>query len=288
MRHLLIDGDVLVYASAFGAQKARYSLDVEGEDIRQFDNAADCTAYIKAKELTPEQWTRNKHVDVLPESAAISCCKNMLASVKEAVKHDHCTIFLTGKRVKNFREEIATLAPYKGNRVAEKPVHYELATNYYLNLPNVIVAQGEEADDLLGIHSTEIGDGAIIASIDKDLRMIPGKHYEWNNKKKFTVSDDDADRWFWMQMLMGDRADNIPGIKGIGPVAALAAFENAPDRQSRSGVIEQEYRMHYGVKWLEAANEVGKLLWMRRKPNEWWDFVTYSDSKELGVRPNGS
>jgi DNA polymerase-1 len=75
-----------------------------------------------------------------------------------------------------------------------------------------------EADDLLGIYS-DMFDGVVIASGDKDLKQIPG-HHVWLGKGLTYIEEDDAQRFFYSQVLAGDSADGIPGCPTIGEKTA--------------------------------------------------------------------
>ena len=92
-----------------------------------------------------------------------------------------------------------------------------------------------EADDVMGIISTREPGKHIIASIDKDLNQIPGKHFNWykDTNKVYDVSDYDGTRLFYKQILTGDTVDNYKGVPGIGPKKADklldAAEEEGPD-----------------------------------------------------------
>ena len=57
------------------------------------------------------------------ESIAIARCSEFLEDLLLFNGFDSYQGYLTGKR--NFRNEIAVSAPYKGNRKAAKPKHYE-------------------------------------------------------------------------------------------------------------------------------------------------------------------
>ena len=58
--------------------------------------------------------------------------------------------FITGK--KNYRQEIATEAPYKGNRAkARRPVHYDTLREYLTGKWGFELVEGQEADDAIGI-----------------------------------------------------------------------------------------------------------------------------------------
>lgn len=272
-RHVLIDGDVLVYESSFGAQRNRYTVTYSGGE-RTFENAKERDAWLKEAGLhgQPELYTVTKHLDVLDESAALAICRNKLTSLLEKLNATSHHVYLTGKG--NFREQIATLSPYKGNRSdVEKPVHFAACRAWYENYQHASVTEGQEADDQIGIDQTRFK--GIIASIDKDLRQLHGAHYEWHKDAKFSISQDASDRWFWLQMLMGDSADNIPGIKGIGPAKADKLLGMAGTRQHRADSVSIQYVKQYGEHWKQWANEVGALLWIRRAQGQMFNWDDY-------------
>jgi len=85
----------------------------------------------------------------------------------------------------NFREDIAKVKVYKGNRAkTERPVHYHNLTEYIRANYEVVMAEGLEADDLLSIYQRRAlaespTPTTIICTRDKDLRMVPGLHFGW-------------------------------------------------------------------------------------------------------------
>lgn len=118
--------------------------------------------------------------------------------------------FLGGK--KNFRKVINPT--YKANRTKPDPIHREACNQHLRDEWNATSIPCLEADDLLGISQTK---DTIICSIDKDLRQIPGWHF---NFVKCDMSEvDEYTGWFnfYMQFLVGDTSDNIRGIDGLGP-----------------------------------------------------------------------
>lgn len=143
--------------------------------------------------------------------------------------------FLTGPG--NFRKKINL--EYKANRKdKEPPIYLKDCREFLINEWNAVVSEGIEADDLLGIYQT---DKTIIASLDKDLRMIEGHHYNWMHNVRDYVSELDGLRHFYKQMLIGDRSDNIFGVDKIGPVKAGKLIDNLEDEMEMIDVVANLY-----------------------------------------------
>lgn len=173
--------------------------------------------------------------------------------------------YLTGKN--NFRMEIAKTEPYKGNRKQDKPVHYDLIREYLISAWGCEVVEGQEADDAIGIKSYEIEDkeSFVIMSIDKDLDMLQGWHYNFVKDRKYYIDATEALINFYTQILTGDRVDNIPGLKGIGPAKAAKILKGC---RTESELFEAVLKAYDND--IDYLTEMGKLLWIRRKPNEIW------------------
>ncbi len=76
------------------------------------------------------------------------------------------------------------------------------------------------------------------------------------------------------QRLTVDKADNIPGIKGIDPKRAeeiLADCETPHDYEDDIYGVYCHSEVYEDVK--EAMTEVGRLLWMRRTDGEMWTLT---------------
>lgn len=174
-------------------------------------------------------------------------------------------VFLTGKGSSNFRHEYAVTAGYKENRKdKEKPEHLAVIRQHLIDEWEAVVSDGEEADDLIAIAATNNPD-SVIVSIDKDFDQVPGKHYNPNTGKLYDVSEEDAVRFLYEQILTGDRADNIMGIKGVGPVKAKKALSDCvTERQMYDVCVEM-----YGDP--ERVIENARLLYLRRKEGEIWN-----------------
>ena len=101
-------------------------------------------------------------------------------------------LFLTGKD--NFRYTI--YPEYKAHRPKEKPFWLEPIRQYLIATFNAEIIDGQEADDALGIAQT---DDTVICSIDKDLLMIPCRHYNFVKDEWYVQTEYDAVKHFYKQ-----------------------------------------------------------------------------------------
>ncbi len=194
-------------------------------------------------------------------------------------------MYLTGKT--NFREDVATIKDYKGTRKADKPFHYHNLKAYAIAVYGAIIKEGLEADDLLSIEQCSrlhLKD-TVICSRDKDLRMVPGYHYQWEcgrqpsfgpawvtelgtlrlatNRKKVIGT---GLKFFYAQCLMGDTVDNIAGAGGYGPVKTWGALEGLETQEELEQKVLSIYTDKYGAEeGGRRLTEMGKLLWMVRE-----------------------
>lgn len=169
--------------------------------------------------------------------------------------------YLTGSS--NYRHDYAVTAPYKGNRKGEKPTHHGLLREYLQYAWNGDVYEGIEADDAIAISATELGDDSVIVSLDKDFDQVQGWHYNFVKKEKYYITADEGLYNFYCQFLVGDRIDNIVGVKGIGPKKAEKLLAGKTEREMFDICVEQ-----LGSE--ERAIENGILLYLQRKEGEIW------------------
>lgn len=170
--------------------------------------------------------------------------------------------FLTGAN--NFRKQI--YPEYKANRTAPKPQFLQDCRDYALGSMNAELApEGLEADDALGICQED--EGTIICSLDKDLLMIPGRHFQWAISGKNWEKPDsflyqdytEGMRLFYEQCIKGDRSDNIKGIEGMGEAKAKRALANLHDEESMFHKVrsmygnDDEFLMNARVLWIKRS-----------------------------------
>jgi len=204
----------------------------------------------------------------------LSTVKSMIKRIVEGAQAKTYTVLLT--RDGNFREEVATLQPYKGNRKgSRKPDNYEVMTEYLAVYHHGWFVDGEEADDQLGIRCIHNGD--TIATIDKDLDNVPGWHYNWQKDRLYYVTPLEAMHNFYTQLLTGDAVDHIPGLyKLTGKRASKKLKQGVKDC-----TLDKEAYAHIYWTYREASDaepeqvrawltEIGQLLWIRHNEGEMW------------------
>jgi DNA polymerase-1 len=177
--------------------------------------------------------------------------------------YDQWKLYLSGDT--NFRKTIATTAPYKGNRTQPKPKHLKKVKAYLKKQWKAVVAVNEEADDLIAIESTKLQHQCCIISVDKDFKQIPTHFYNYVKREHLFITPDEAIKFFYQQILMGDSADNIIGIKGVGPVKAARMLEDVDTEVDMFNVCVEAYEGN-----VDRVVENGRLLWLRRHKGQMW------------------
>ena len=96
---------------------------------------------------------------------------------------------------------------------------------------SVFSYDGVEADDIIGLVSglIEEKEELIIASSDTDFCQLIRKNVKVFNpiKREYLESPVDPRRYVIYKAMVGDTADNIPGIKGIGPKKAKRKLDDS-------------------------------------------------------------
>src|SRR5574341_958032 len=160
----------------------------------------------------------------VPEGIAIWRMEETLYDILTKTNADSYKIWLSDSLENNWRYKL--YSEYKSSRKDKpKPIHYQALVNHLLSEHEAEVAWGEEGDDALGIdqdkdgYFTDFHEGEFktcICSIDKDLLQIPGLHYNWVKGEYRTITEQRGLYNFYIQLLVGDSTDDIPGCPGIG------------------------------------------------------------------------
>lgn len=166
---------------------------------------------------------------------ALLRCDKLMQDICYATDSDNYRAFLTGRN--NFRKRINP--EYKANRKDTIPPRYlQQCRDFLIQNWNAEVTEGCEADDALGMAQNN---DTIICTLDKDLDMIPGLHYNWVRSEIYEVNEVDALRNFYKQLLIGDRSDNIFGVAGIGKVKAARLIDPLEYEEDMYKVVRDLY-----------------------------------------------
>lgn len=168
--------------------------------------------------------------------------------------------YLSGRN--NFRKKVNP--EYKANRKDKEPPRWlQSCREYLIKEWNAVVSEGCEADDLLGInqHNTD----SVCISLDKDLLMITGWHFRWLDNEKIFVTPDQGLKAFYKQMLIGDKSDNIFGVRGIGPVKAAGIIDTLDTEEEMINTVFKLYEEDAERFWMNA-----QCLWIMQKEKETW------------------
>lgn len=175
-------------------------------------------------DITYHRAARRKHDDGTPftYAQAVASIDEHYNWLKEHLKADRFTVVLSGYSQDNFRKDL--YEPYKGDRPSERDPLLDELKDYLLTTYECRQVYRLEADDVLGILSTEPQDeeNRVIVTIDKDLLQVPGFLFnpsKWQDGVQ-TISQSEGDLRFYGQWMTGDSTDGYPGIPGVGPKRA--------------------------------------------------------------------
>lgn len=275
---LLIDCDIIVYRCGFACERRAYVVETM-DGVVHYSGPSHREAIEYTRKYPETTFSIEYKVVVEPVEHAIQNARTTLEAIVAAHPSASYVTFLSGSG--NYRYDLATIRPYKGNRSKfSKPIHY-VALREYLGKAGAIVVNGMEADDEIGIRATELAEQGlepIIVSTDKDLDMIPCKHYNWVKKEEYDVTDEEAIRNFYRQCLTGDSVDNVPGIEGVGPVTAGKILANCRRPAAMLYEVRKAWDEAYpsGVERHDGSTiatgaallEVARLLWIKRSREE--------------------
>lgn len=264
---LHVDGDIIKYRCGFAAEKGLYVLSRPGADDEGYTYKKDVDSRVKALGLSSSGFTITFSRVVEPVENALHNVKNTIKGILDEFNTADYCIYLSGST--NFRDALATIRRYKGNRKEEhKPTHGPAIVEYILgNYPSEL-SSNEEADDRIGIkHSLMYAEDkyeSVVVSVDKDLDQLPGMHYNFVKKESYWISEFDASRKFYCQLLSGDATDNIQGVPGVGLRGADKLLAGCEDEACMYNVCAAKYNDD------KALMENAQLLWIRKKEGEVW------------------
>jgi hypothetical protein len=223
-----------------------------------------------------------KTIDDMQHNAEV-----IIEHMRKAAAAEHVHMHLTPSTSdKGGRYTFAIQKPYQGQRTDDKkPRLLHIMRQWLSDRYPGTLHEFCEADDGMSSAQYEairLGktDLSIIASKDKDLRMVSGWHLDWDTGQLRYIEDawgyvelqektsasgqvtkklyGFGHKWFWAQMLIGDGADNIQGLpkitgkymNSIQPTAPvieakrILADQTATDKQKQKAIKALNDRKH--------------------------------------------
>ena len=101
--------------------------------------------------------------------------------------------------------------------------------------------------------------------MDKDLDQVAGWHYNFVKKEAYYVTEAEGLLRLYMQILTGDAADNIIGLRGIGNIKARKMLEDATDETEMFQRCVEAYDGNE-----DRVVENAHLLFLRRHEGQTW------------------
>lgn len=223
------------------------------------------------------------------EGIALIRASRMLQDIVSVTDANEIKLFLSGSR--NFRHDI--YSEYKANRRdMKRPRHLETVREFLVVKWGAEVTDGYEADDAIGIEMRN--DGTICASLDKDLKQLPGIHYNFVNGEFDHVDELLGWRNFYSQLVLGDRADNVPGYDGKMRVKWPKFLSETRAQLGKADSSGKMYSIVRGIYKLPEEQLIrnARLLYVWRKLNDEWQpptkAETTSEEKPVEEAKSGS
>jgi len=178
-----------------------------------------------------------------PLDKCLEDCDNLITNINNSIGATAFNGFIT--KGKCFRYSV--YPSYKANRKYDSlPIYLNDVKKYMVEKYNFYGLEGLEADDLVLSYKKYSKDDVIIVSPDKDILYLEGTHYNPRKNEFVTTTSNEAQIYFYKSMMVGDTADNIKGIKGIGPAYADKIIKNEKLFSSLRGTVLDKYCEIYG------------------------------------------
>lgn len=217
---------------------------------------------------------------------------NMLKSLISQVQPTHIAVVFDAKG-KTFRDEM--FEQYKSHRPPMpddlrkqiQPLHDMIRA---LGIP-LLVVEGVEADDVIGtlaLQASRLGKKVLISTGDKDMAQLVDDNIMLINTMNNSLLDREGviekygippELIIDYLALMGDSADNIPGVAGVGEKTALALLQGIGSMTEIYANLEKVAELP-----IRGAKKLGeKLLAEKTNADLSYTLATIKTDVELNV-----
>jgi 5'-3' exonuclease len=268
----IIDGDILAYNACKPRWQKHARAVSSGTSVKRLDEDG---------HVIPLEWTQEQDMEYLME-----CWGNFQRDLEKLVNRAYCDDYVMAvKGERNYRHILYPEYKLHRARNTNELVRFVPSVRKRAVLNGLAVsAEGREADDLMRIWANECKKHKIdyvICSIDKDLRMIPGRYFNINKETSEDIDEFTALQIYYAQIISGDPTDNIPGIPGMGPKKSHAHICECLTEEEMQEAVVGAYIEFYGEGWFDYLLLNAKLIHLQNHPNDYFTMRHWPIVKEL-------
>ncbi len=196
----------------------------------------------------------------------------------------------SGKSYNTFRNALCFEREYKGKRkFTEETYAGQFADSmeivkFIKETYATLLFEDLEADDVVSVLQDP--DWTYILSKDKDLKQVPGFHYDFQNNSIYEIDNNNAAYNLAYQLLAGDTVDEIPGLPMIGEKKAKEFLATIQKPSQYINQVFLLYQKKFGVfKGADMFAETWQLVKMRMDRGKFFKskYQGMYDTKEFFV-----
>ena len=297
---LLADNDALCFLNCSAIEKVTYELRENGELREEFPTLSEAR---KALSEVDDSDTHEITVKQVPFSLAYNL-QNYHKMIDKVMSETGCNeirLYSEKPKSQTFRHELAFTEPYKSGRDNPwypRPLLLNELKQWCVENLDAIELSSIETDDALCIVQTEHmkrGLETTIAQNDKDILQCQGRHYRLHSKHRDIVDVEGygwielkkdkvvgtGSKFFFTQVLTGDKTDTYSGLPNFGPKKTLEVLEPTTCYEEGLEATIQAYKDVYANDWEKHLLEQARLAFMLR------DYLIDGEIKmwDLDYRP---
>jgi len=212
----------------FAAQHTYYDVWDGPNMVNTFENAKDANAWLKENDPDKE-FERIARDEAEPLEHALHIINIVIEKMLDKFGTKEYRVYESCPTPENWRTEFYT--EYKANRKPRVCIHNAAIKEFLADKWGSHSEKGMEADDAISMDAWSLGEmkrDYVVITIDKDMKQIPGRFYDWTKDEETVISHSDAIEFLGCQIIAGDSVDNIKGIPRMGMIKAekwLDAYE---------------------------------------------------------------
>lgn len=309
---LLIDADTILYSAASMQQTNKCLVtNIEQNRKKLFESKTEFNNWAKENNRDKSNYSFEVESEITGQSRfAFQTIKQKIQNIVDLSGIPDYRVCIQGEG--NFRKYYESkFVDYKGQRTA-KPLLFSECFEYIENKykDKCIVSKGIETDDMVNIAAWESytkalkkkdrdSSNVVVAYVDKDITSNGRGWYLNYNKLEsgiFWNNEFDQYKAYWTQVLVGDAADNIPGLEklsditrerfkidkrgkdGVGPVAANKILGELKSEKDMAQRVAECYSASWEDDWQERLQDNCFFLYLQRKPDERFNLNDYMRS----------